>query len=73
VTFRNIAGVEVHHEARYLNLLERISNGTYFKREAPIRWKCIKCGHIHEGTEAPKVCKVCTHPQGWFMPAESNW
>ncbi|HEY3490508.1 MAG TPA: ferritin family protein [Candidatus Deferrimicrobiaceae bacterium] len=73
VTFRNIAGVEVHHEARYLNLLERIRNGTYFKREAPIRWKCIKCGHIHEGTEAPKVCKACTHPQGWFMPAESNW
>lgn len=73
VTFRNVAGVEVHHERRYATLLERLQGGTYFKREQPIRWKCIKCGHIHEGAEAPKACKVCAHPQGWFTPAEANW
>ena len=72
-TFRNIAGVEVRHEQRYLKLLERVQNGTLFKRDVPILWKCLKCGQIHEGTEAPKVCRVCAHPQGWYIPAETNY
>jgi rubrerythrin len=72
-TFRKVAGVEIHHEIRYDTLLQRLRNGTYFKRESKVRWKCLKCGHIHEAEEAPKACPVCTHPQGWFTPAEANW
>lgn len=71
--FRRIAGVEEHHEKRYRQLLRRIQEGTLFRRAEPIRWKCLKCGHVHEGTEAPKACPVCTHPQGWFVPAEENY
>lgn len=70
--FRGIAGVEAHHEKRYVTLFERVKAGTLFRREKPIRWKCLKCGHIHEGTEAQKMCPVCAHPQGWFVPAEGN-
>ncbi len=70
--FRNVAKVETHHEKRYLTLLKRVQEGTLFKREKPIRWKCLKCGHIHEGTGAPSKCPVCAHPQGWFVPAEEN-
>jgi len=72
-TFRKIAGVEVHHEKRYQGLLKRVQDGTLFKREKPIRWKCLVCGHIHEGTQAPAGCPVCAHPQGWFVPAEANF
>lgn len=68
--FYRIADVEVEHEKRYLALLERVKNGTLFKRTKPIRWKCLKCGRIHEGTEAPDRCPTCAHPQGWFVPAE---
>jgi len=48
-------------------------NGTLYKREAPIRWKCAKCGRIHEGTEAPERCATCSHPHGWFIPVEANY
>lgn len=71
--FRNIATVEAHHENRYKTLLKRVQEGTLFKREKPIRWKCLKCGHIHEGTGAPANCSVCAHPQAWFVPAEENF
>lgn len=71
--FRGIAGVEVEHEKRYLALLARAKSGTLFKRQAPIRWKCLKCGHVHEGTEAPGRCPVCAHPQAWFVPADSAY
>lgn len=70
--FRNIAGIEVAHEKRYRGLLERISNGTLYQRETPVAWKCIKCGHIHVGTSAPKICPTCAHPQGWFVPPEGQ-
>ena len=66
--FRSIAKVEKHHEERYKRLLELVESGNVFKREKPITWKCSKCGHIHEGTEAPKMCPCCKHPQEYFEP-----
>ena len=71
--FRRVAEVEVEHEKRYLRLLGHVKNGTLYKREKPIRWKCTKCGRIHEGTEAPERCATCGHPQGWFVPVEANY
>ena len=71
--FRNVAVAEVGHEKRYLRLLDQAKNGTLYKRESPIQWKCTKCGRIHEGKEAPKVCPTCAHPQGWFMAIEANF
>ena len=66
--FTAIAKVEKEHEERYKKLLEMVKNGTVFKRETPIKWKCSKCGHIHEGTEAPGTCPSCKHPQSYFEP-----
>jgi rubrerythrin len=66
--FRNIAKVEKHHEERYKRLLELVESGNVFKREKPIKWKCSKCGHIHEGTEPPKMCPCCRHPLEYFEP-----
>jgi rubrerythrin len=71
--FFKVADVEVEHEKRYQALLARLKNGTLFKRDNPIRWKCLKCGRIHEGKEAPKLCATCAHPQGWYVPAEENY
>ena len=66
--FKQIAKVEKEHEGRYKKLLEMVENGTVFKREKPIRWKCSKCGYIHEGKEAPPKCPTCKHPQNYFGP-----
>jgi rubrerythrin len=66
--FRQIAKVEEQHRDRYKKLLEMVENGTVFKREKPIRWKCSKCGYIHEGTEPPETCPSCKHPKEYYEP-----
>ncbi|MFO8015749.1 MAG: rubrerythrin family protein [Candidatus Woesearchaeota archaeon] len=66
--FREIAEVEKQHEARYKKLLDLVEKGTVFKREKPIRWKCSKCGYIHEGTEPPEECPSCAHPKEYYEP-----
>ena len=71
--FRAVAAVEVEHEKRYQRLLAHVKAGTLYRREKPIRWKCAKCGRVHEGTEAPDRCPTCAHPQGWFVPVEANY
>jgi len=65
-TFRNIAKVELKHEARYLKLLQNIENGYVFKKESSVLWKCNNCGYIHEGNSAPELCPACAHPQAHF-------
>ena len=67
-TFRMVAKVEVEHEKRYNSLIELLSKGSYFNRDQKLKWKCIKCGYIHEGTSAPEICPVCKHPKAWFEP-----
>jgi len=66
--FMQIAKVEKEHEARYKKLLEMVENGTVYKRQKPIRWKCSKCGYIHEGTEPPEECPSCKHPREYYEP-----
>ena len=66
--FRQIAKVEQEHADRYQKLLKRVEDGTVFKREQPIKWKCGVCGYVHEGTEPPPQCPCCKHPQGHFDP-----
>ncbi|MCK5282084.1 MAG: rubrerythrin family protein [Nanoarchaeota archaeon] len=66
--FKQIAKVEAEHEARYKKLLEIVEKGTVFKREKPIRWKCSKCGYIHEGTSPPEKCPSCRHPKEYYEP-----
>ena len=66
--FRQIGKVEARHEARYKKILERTENGTLFKREKEINWKCSKCGYIHHANEAPHKCPACKHPQGYYEP-----
>jgi rubrerythrin len=69
VLFRMIAKIEAHHRERYKKLLEMVKNGTVFKRETPIKWKCSVCGYVHEGKEPPANCPCCKHPREFFEPA----
>lgn len=66
MSFREIADVEAHHEARYRKLAANIEAGTVFKRDGVVRWKCRNCGYIHEGPEAPATCPACAHPQAFY-------
>lgn len=70
-TFRMVSKVEVEHEKRYNSLAEKVECGTFFKSERPIKWKCLNCGYIHEGTLAPEICPACKHPRAYFEPLEN--
>lgn len=66
--FKEISEVEEKHEARYLKLAEKLESGHFYESNADgTFWKCLNCGYIHKGTEAPKICPLCKKPQGWYM------
>ena len=69
MAFKQVAKIEAHHRTRFNKLLEMVEAGMVFKRERPIKWKCSVCGYIHEGTEPPKKCPSCKHPQRYYEPA----
>ncbi|NPV13694.1 rubrerythrin family protein [candidate division WOR-3 bacterium] len=71
--FRAIAVAEKQHEKRYQALKANIDSGRVFRREKPVVWRCINCGYIHEGTEAPEICPSCAHPQAYFELLGENW
>lgn len=70
--FSQIAKVEAHHRDRYQKLLDMVKAGTVYKRETAIKWKCSKCGYVHEGSEPPPKCPVCAHPTEYFEPADMD-
>lgn len=72
-TFEWIAKVEKEHEARFARLLTRVENGNVYRRDEKIQWRCMECGHIHEGANAPGACPVCKKPQAWFEPVAENF
>jgi rubrerythrin len=72
-SFKEIAEVEEFHEKRYRKLAQNVAGGEVFKKKATVKWHCTNCGYIHEGTEAPKVCPACKHPQSYYeLLAENN-
>ena len=71
--YERIAEVEARHERRYRKLLGNIEAGTVFKKDEEVLWKCNNCGYIYEGSEAPKVCPACLHPQGYFEVFIENY
>jgi len=71
--FMAIAVAEKQHEKRYLDLAANIEAGRVFKRGAAVKWRCAKCGYLHEGTEAPGSCPACAHPQAYYELLAENW
>ncbi|MGA1820048.1 MAG: rubrerythrin [Thermoplasmatota archaeon] len=67
-TFRMVAKVEVEHEKRYNDLIQKVGSGSFFKSEAPKKWKCLNCGYIHVGKMAPETCPTCKHSKAYFEP-----
>jgi rubrerythrin len=72
-SFKEIAEVEEFHEKRYRKLAQNVAKGEVFKKKATVKWHCTNCGYIHEGTEAPKVCPACKHPQSYYELLAENY
>ena len=73
VMYRMIIEAERNHETRYRKLLSNLQDGILFERPKTVKWYCRKCGYVHEGPTAPKVCPACLHPQGFFELLVENY
>lgn len=71
--FRLVAEIERHHEERYRALLHNVEAAEVFAKSEVKVWECRNCGHIVVGTEAPKVCPACNHPQSYFEIHAENY
>lgn len=71
--FEGVAAIEKLHEERYLKLLENVKGKLVFSRDGDSVWQCLNCGHVVIGKEAPQVCPVCQHPQGYFQLRCENY
>ena len=69
----NVSIAEKYHEKRYLDLWKNLSEGRVFKRDNTVVWRCINCGYLHEGLEAPELCPACLHAQAYFELLGENW
>lgn len=66
-SFRQIADIEQTHGNRFRALAQALEQQKLFVADTQTGWVCLNCGHIHEGLQAPDVCPVCHHEQGYFI------
>jgi rubrerythrin len=71
--FDAISVAEKQHEKRYNDLRDNIENGKVFKRDKKVVWRCINCGYLYEGEQAPQSCPACAHPQAYYELLGENW
>ena len=72
VHFESIATVERSHMERFARFLKQVQDGTVWKRDTPIKWQCLVCGYIYEGTTPPQVCPACDHPYQHYMAMDDE-
>jgi rubrerythrin len=71
--FSEVAEIEKEHEARYKKLIDNITSNLVFQKPEASEWQCENCGHIHNGTDAPELCPVCSHPKAYFKIKANNY
>ena len=64
--FKNILEIEKRHSHRFMELAKKLNNDEIFKKKELTQWLCRKCGHTQISQDAPCICPVCKHPQGYF-------
>ncbi len=65
--WENIAAIEGLHHNIFSDAHTQYTNGTLYKKERPVVWRCLNCGYILEANEPWKVCPVCHKDTGWAM------
>ena len=71
--FDAVSVAEKQHEKRYNDVRANIEGGKVFKKDKKVVWRCINCGYLFEGEEAPKSCPACAHPQAYYELLGENW
>lgn len=71
--FDSVSVAEKQHEKRYRGFLANVEAGTVFKKSESVTWRCLNCGYLHEGDEAPELCPACLHERAHFELLAENW
>ena len=71
--FEAVSVAEKQHENRYNGLAANLENDKVFQKDDKVVWRCINCGYLHEGEEAPAACPACAHPKAYFELLAENW
>lgn len=69
-SFSQIAEIEKIHGDRFGQLADLLEQGKLFVSDVSCKWMCLNCGHVLEGMQAPQICPVCSHDQGYFIRFE---
>lgn len=70
-SFRGIAVIEQSHGERFALLANWLESGHLFRTDGEkTRWVCLNCGNVIEASEAPQMCPVCRHEQGYYIREE---
>jgi rubrerythrin len=73
IVMESIAIAEKQHAKRYEAFIKHLEANDMWVQESPTTWRCINCGFIYVGKEAPKACPACAHPQAYFERLGENW
>jgi rubrerythrin len=72
-TLNAISVSERQHERLYRQLAANLKTNRAFAREEERTWRCLSCGYIHTGSQAPDKCPACVKPRGFFELLCENW
>ncbi len=72
-TFEAVSIAEKQHERRYRSLFANLKSCSVFKKDKKVKWRCLNCGYVHEGEQAPDTCPACLHPKAYFEILGENW
>ncbi len=65
--FTKVAAVENCHSMLLSEIHTHLKNGTLYKRNQPVKWKCSQCGYEATGNQAWHTCPLCKMEQGYVM------
>ena len=72
-TLDAISVAERQHEKLYRELAANLEHERVFSRPEEMTWRCLSCGYIHKGMQAPDKCPTCVKPTGYFELLAENW
>ena len=68
-----ISVAEVQHEKTFRALAGNVEADRTVSRTSRKIWRCMNCGYIHEGKQAPEKCPACVRPSNYFQLFAPNW
>lgn len=65
--FKMLSDVEHSHQKLFEDLHKQMKDGTLYKKDKAVTWKCAGCGYESTSKEAWDTCPLCKAKQGFAM------